>query len=340
MTELVRQIRAMLDKTGEYKGKKLLLGARVLPTLDECHSQGLDVPTWIGEGLIDYLCPQDAMYADFNAPYAEFAALARASNCLLYPAILPWSSFRSRRRLNQAPLTQENRRALAQTFYGSGADGISFYNHFEIMHAGGGAHAPFYPIALHDFYELRDPQRVHQGQRHYIFDPTWGGFTGFGEDRAITGFVKANKLVLSRATPNAQGEYFFHIYEALNLARATFLLFRAFNMAKGDGIAVTINGTPVPTDRIRTRDDEVRVDFRSTVDVNSLAAASQLPGGAERLAQNLQPRVEPPFTTCWFALTSPPAVYGKNRLGVRLLANDPAAREDIIIDEVEVWVRP
>jgi hypothetical protein len=237
-------------------------------------------------------------------------------------------------------MTQENRRALAQTFYGVGADGIAFYNHFEVMHAKGGAHAPFYPLALHDFHELRDPQRVRQGQRHYVFDPTWGGFTGFGEDRASTGFVKANKLVLSRATPKAQGEYIFRIYEDLGQAHGTSLLFRGFNMTKGDHIAVTINGTPITADSIRARDDEVRVDFRTPVDVNSFTAASRLPDSAERLVPNLQPRAEPPFTTYWFALPVPPAHYGENRLGVTLLASDPEAQEDIVIDEVELWVMP
>jgi hypothetical protein len=340
MTDLVWQIRTMLDKLGADKGKRLLLGARVFATLEECHSLGLDVPTWVGEGLIDYLSPQDVMYADFSVPYTQFTALARTSNCLLYPAILPWSSWRARYRLNQTPLTQENRRALAQTIYGAGADGISFYNHFEIMHARGGAHAPFYPMALHDFHELRDPQRVHQGQRHYIFDPTWGGFMGFGEDRPSTGFVKANKLVLLRTRPNAQGEYGFCIYEDLTDVRGASLLFRAFHMTPADRIAVTLNGTPIPANQIRARDDEVRIDFRTAVDRNSLAAASQLTGGAERLAQNLQPPIEPPFMTYWFALTSPPALYGENRLGVALLTSDPMAQEDIVIDEVEVWVSP
>ena len=340
MTDLVRRIRTVLDETARRKGKKLLLGARVFSTLDECHSLGLDVPTWVHEGLIDYVSPQDTMYADFNAPYAEFAELTRASNCLLYPAILPWSSVRARRRLNQMPMSQANRRALAQTFYSVGADGMSLYNHFEIMHASGGAHAPFYPMALHDFHELRDPARVRQGQRHYVFDPTWGGFTGFGEDRTSTGAVKANKIVLRRDVPAAQGEYVIRIYEDLSQARGTCLLFRGFHMTKGDQIAVQINGTPIPAEAIRVRDDEVRADFRAFIDRNSFTSASQIPGGLERHDRNLNPASEPPFCSCWFALKAPPAVFGENRLTVRLVASDPAAQEDIIIDEVEVWVSP
>ena len=314
MTELVQRIRGMLDEVGKQKGKKLLLGAHVFSTVAECQDLGLDVPTWIGAGLIDYICPADVMYADFNAPYQEFAALTRASNCMLYPSILPWSSWRSRKRLNQVPMTQDNRRALSQNFYGAGADGVSVYNHFEIMHASGGAHAPFYPMAMHDFHELRHPERILQGQRHYIFDPTWGEFTGFGPDRASTGAVKAQKIVLQRGVPHDQGEYIFRLNEDLSQAQTAMLLFRGYHMTKADQVAVQINGTAIPAKAIKSRCDEVRLDVRTPH--------------------------EPPFCTHWFTLTAPPAVFGENRLTVQLLNSDPAAQEDIVIDEVEVFVIP
>ncbi|MCZ6676774.1 MAG: family 10 glycosylhydrolase [Candidatus Poribacteria bacterium] len=340
MTELVRRIRTMLNEQAAVKGKKLLLGGRVNQTLDECHSQGLDVPTWISEGLIDYVCPQDTMYADFNAPYAEFAALTRASDCMLYPAILPWSSFRARWRLAQEPMTQANRRAMAQNLFGAGADGVSFYNHFEVMHGRGGAHTPFYPMALHDFHDLKTPARILQGRRHYIFDPTWGGHTGFGEDRTATGAIKANKVVLRRSVPNAHGEYVFRVYEDLSQARAVSLLFRGFHMTPADQIAVKINGTPISPDTIRCRDDEIRVDFRGIVDRDSFMSALQVGGSEENAWELLAPAPRRPFSTCWFALKAPPAVYGENRLTIQLIDSDGAAQEDIVIDEIEILVIP
>ena len=38
-----------------YGIRDLIVGARVYQTVEECHSQGLDVPAWISERLIDYV---------------------------------------------------------------------------------------------------------------------------------------------------------------------------------------------------------------------------------------------------------------------------------------------
>ena len=124
MTDLVRRLRGLLDESSQTRARgKMLLGARVFSSLDECLDKGLDVRTWIAEGLIDNLCPQNSMYSDFNAPYAEFGALTRSSHCMLYPGLHPWVSDR-RRRILQSTMTASNSRALAHTFYGAGADGI------------------------------------------------------------------------------------------------------------------------------------------------------------------------------------------------------------------------
>ena len=129
---------------------KMLLGARVFSSLDECLDMGLDVPTWIAEDLIDNLSPQNTMYSDFNAPYEEFAILARNSRCMLYPGLHPWVSDR-RRRILKSTMTPSNSRALAHTFYGAGADGISIYNHY----VGFLRFPPFYPQAPVSYTHLR-----------------------------------------------------------------------------------------------------------------------------------------------------------------------------------------
>ena len=42
---------------------------------------------------------------------------------------------------------------------------------------------------------------------------------------------------------------------------------------------------------------------------------------------------------CRFALSSPPAVFGDNYLGLRLVKSATDADDDIIVDEVEVVVK-
>ncbi|MBM3802404.1 MAG: hypothetical protein FJW26_08875 [Acidimicrobiia bacterium] len=341
MTELVERIHNALQRRSASRKKPLLLGARVYQTLEECHEMGLDVPAWISQKLIAYVAPGDVMYSDLNAPYDEFAKLCRASDCLLYPAILPWSSIRMRRRFAGMPISLDQQRALAQNFYGAGADGISSYNHFVPLQW-----APFYPMMLQDLRELRDSARVAQGRRHYVFEPIWGGSTGFGADRTSTGAVKADRIVLQRKGPGASGRYRFRICEDLAKARRASLLFRGFNLAIDDRLKVGLNGKEILPQAIkhfgnrgekyraeaefalRPFEEEGRLDMAAPVDPTSRASAGEPP----------VPEAPGPFSTCWFELTSPPAVYGDNYLEVTLASSAPQASQDIGIDEIEVFV--
>ena len=338
MTGMLQGIRAVLDEPSPHTGKPRVLGARVFSTPAECLHLGLDIEKWIREGTVDYISPQDPMYADFNLPFEEFAGLTRSSRCMLYPAILPWTSFAARKRLDQEPISPDTRRALARNMYGAGADGISLYNHFEYLHGGGGAHPPFYPFALFDACDLK-PERVLQGRRHYIFDATWGGYRGFGLDRTSSGAVKAQRVVLRRDAVPSAGTYRFAVREDPGQARAAMLLFRGARMTLRDRLKVALNGTPIPAADLRIRDDERRVDLRGRLDEERIAADMRA-GYSREVAEGFQPRPDPPFATCWFGLTAPPAVRGWNELRVELAGGDPEAAEAIVIEEVEVFVVP
>ena len=323
MTELVARVRALLQAQGARRNRELLLGVRVCATLEECHNQGLDVPTWIARNLLDYVAPADTMYAELNAPYEEFAALTRASDCLLYPGMLPWSSIRARRRLADRPISLEQQRALVQNFYGAGADGFSVYNHFVPLHW-----APFYPMMLEDLDEVREPERLDRGRRHYVFEPILAGSIGFGKDRAETGAIKADKIMLERQSQEASGHYRFRMCEDLSTVRRAALLFRAFHMTEADQIDVWLNDTPISSQALRRRSDEARPDAMAPVDIDTKTS----------LGLPLVPDPEGPCTTYYFELQSPPAVYGDNYLQVKLQTSDPDAAEDIVIDEIEVMV--
>ncbi len=341
MTSMVGQIRAVLNQPSPRTGKPRIFGAHVFSSLEECRDMGLDVEKWIGEATVDYLAPADIMHADFSVAYEEFTALTRSTDCMLYPSIFPWTSVGARRRLKQEPISSDNRRALAQNIYGAGADGISLYNHFEYMHGGldwGNAHPPFYPFALFDACELR-PERVLSGRRHYIFDATWGGSMGFGPDRTSTGAVKAQRVILERTSLPSSGSYRFVVREHLNEAKAAMLLFRGFHMTLNDQLRVAVNGTPVDPADLRIRDNEVRVDFRQPLDEEQVERQMQ-EGHSREQAESYQPAPDPPFVTAWFALGAPPAVYGWNELELELVAADPDADGEIIIEEVEVFVIP
>ncbi len=303
MTDLVRRLRAMLDEHSQGRGRRIQLGARVHARLEECLCLGLDVATWIAEGLIDFLSPMDPMFSCFNAPYAEFAALARQSECMLYPGMAPWSSQGARKRVHftaerhvpgSASMTRSNDRALAHTFYGAGADGISIYNHF----VGHLWPPPFYPQALQGFRELRDPQRVARGDRHYVFDPTRDDGNHFSQDQ--------QRAVLDRSAVKPSGVFRFRLYEQRDLIHQASLMVRG-SLTRYDEVEIQLNGVPLATGPLGKHDDRYLRPF-----------------------PNLR----------WYPVPAAATNWGENQLNITLAAADPEATGEIVIDEVEIWVEP
>jgi hypothetical protein len=332
MTDLVQKARASLGQGGRER----VLGARVYATIAECRSQGLATDRWIRDGLLDYVSPQDTMYADHNLHYAEWSALTRQSSCMLYPALLPWISYRSRYRLGRIPMGHAECRALAHTVYGAGADGLSIYNHFVPAVW----QPPFYPQAMQVFHQLRDPDRVARGERHYVFDPTWDGFTGFGADGVCTtGAHKAQQARLDRDETGTVAGFHFQLFEDLGKARSATLTFRGFGMTELDELDVRLNGHAIADQaigRTASSDRETTVDSTRERDGTSIPCTAQ--GGRIEFRRNADPA---PFSTRWLALSGAHTVLGDNVLSFALTKGDPGARSTIVvIDEVEVFVEP
>jgi len=306
MTDLLCRIREMLDRRGREKGKALTLGVMVPQTLEECHSLGYDVPAWIREGVIDYVCPCDFHYPDFNAPYEVFSALTRGTRCFLYPTLAPMLC----RSDEVTLLDADNYRALAQNFYGAGADGITVFNYqYHWARKGGAARYPGpvegYPLALSYLRELRDPKAMSARTRHYRFHPLWGGM-------APTGAEKDDKIVLPRKV-GSRGQYRLRLCERLTENMRAVLYFSAQGLLPQDQIGVRFDGSEV---------GDLRRVFH--------------PEG--RRAQFGRPL--PPFSSVWFDLRGRPRDGRDHYLEVRLVRPASNAAEDVVIDEIEVVVMP
>jgi hypothetical protein len=340
MTGLLRGIRASLDERGRAAGRKLRLGARVFATFEECAGMGLDVPAWITEGILDFVCPMDVLYNDFNIPYPEWAALTRASGCMLYPGIHPWNSYRKRYQKKRKTISWATHRALAHTMYAAGADGVSSFNHF-VSSAWG---APFYPHGLHVFNQLGDPARVARGERHYIYDSPWSDCTIFGEPggKCGTGAVKHAKIELGRGETAPSGELPFQLYEDLDRAYEATLLFRGFGLSSEDTLEVRVNGKVIPDEKIRrtASSDTPGLTMNSQRIRDGRGYPCMLEGAL------MDARVTPdkpgrPFATRWFQVRPGMVTAGVNTLSITLRESDPEAKgEEVVIDEIEVFVEP
>ena len=328
MTEFVGRVRALLDQQGNIKKRKLILGVRVPQTLDECHNLGYDIPTWIRSELIDYVAPCDFHCSDFNAPYEEFAALTRGSQCRLYPTVHPPMLARIDKLMRP-----ENYRALAHTMYAAGADGISVFNYMYHWARRGGipryaGPETGYPLALSYLRDLGDPRKLAERSRHYAFYPLWSASPYDGTSR--TGATKNDRLVLRRDEIGQRGEYQFRLYEDGRNVRAT-LFFRAIGLTEKDEVEVDLNGHKMPADRIvRAWNPYGRWDE---------GKEWEDPRGFSKRRWRFE-RPLPAFSSFWFDLKDLPLVMGINKLGLRLIRADSGTTDDIIVDEVEVTVIP
>ena len=306
MTDFLRRIREMLDRRGAQQRKDLTLGVMIPQRLEECHNLGFDIPTWIQEGLIDYICPCDFHFADFNAPYEEFSQLTRGSDCLLYPTLSPMLC----RGDDTTLLTSENYRALAQNFYGAGADGVSVFNYqYHWARKGGTARYPGpvegYPLSLSYLRDLRDSKTVASRTRHYRFHPLWGGTSPIGS-------VKDDKTTLTREV-GSSGEYRCRLCEGGTQGTQAVLCFSAQGLLPEDEIAVELNGVEIQ--------DSQRVFHPD--------------GRLETFGRPL-----PPFSSVWFNLNQQLLNNGDNYLKVELTHIADDTNSEIVIDEVEVVVMP
>ena len=330
MSEFMRRLRAMLDRTGEKKGRRLLMGVRVPTTVEECRHFGFDVPTWVGEGLVDYVAPTDYHYTNFNMKVEQFASIVRAADsCYLYPAIqadVPG---------NCTIMTLDNYRAAVRNFHEAGADGVSTHNYDvymwgQLRSKSYPGPADMYPKALGYFNTLKNPDAVAAGDRHYLFLPLWAhelhpkGYRGIG--------IPHHRATVSESSPSAVFPFRIceHLPERTDLSvdergvyagsfnRAgkppgAWLIFRAVGKSPEDEIAVTLNGREIPADTIR-----------------SIWHPQGRPAW--------EGRPLPPHTELRVNLTSPPGVYGDNTLGIGLVGKNRAEPREITVDEVEVVV--
>ncbi len=338
MTELFRRIRDMLNDEGRRKGKNLLLGVRVPETVEECHDCGLDIPTWITTGILDYVSPANTMYANHNAQWEEFSNLTEGTSCLLLPGIMPFCSASDARsdtvpwalqpntgksgtsahmafqsRVYLRPMAANNYRALANNMYGAGADGISSFNYQEQYT---GNLMSDFPGSLALLGELKNPKSVKERHRTYLFRSMMGGVDYHGAmGMASTGAIKDDKIVISRNELGIRKEYRLRLCEQWDEIGYAYAAVRTQHLTPSETLSFDLNGAAVPTDNVRRMWHEA--------------------GRSTNIGRPL-----PAYSTVIFDLHPDDMIDGDNTLGVTLTQAESGEAEDILIDEIDVTVMP
>lgn len=122
MTGLVREVRARLLAASEKRGRPLLLSVRVPGTLQLAQAIGLEVDTWLKQGLVDLLVISGG-YMPLTLPAAELCRLARRHEVPAYVCI-------SASGLKQTHSEPDAWYAAAANAFAAGADGVMTFNHF------------------------------------------------------------------------------------------------------------------------------------------------------------------------------------------------------------------
>jgi hypothetical protein len=133
MTELVRNVRAMLDHAGAMRGVRYAFFVRVPPAIENCTWSGMEVQKWGREGLVDVISPGLMMNAEFDARVEGFQRALEGTGVLIYPAVLPrvgyrWERLEAGGWESTRDLTLGQLRAIAVNARVKGADGLYLFN--------------------------------------------------------------------------------------------------------------------------------------------------------------------------------------------------------------------
>jgi len=246
MTQYVRDVRQVLDTAAGNERRNLILGAILPWDLDFCHEEGLDIHSWIQEGLLSHVSPAEWYYSDWNIPVTSWEGMTEGTVCKLVPLMLgnvsPYQEWENGNR----PLLEDNAlldgpkiRSIAESFYSQGADGIGFYNFYV------GTFGSYYP----SLRTWADPAGIPSMSRQYFFCrrlkyvPT--------EDYSFCTGEAFDRLLLNVAGDEV--EYPFYFGAELTTSTAAFR-FKLKNITEEDEVTVALNGSIVVPDRVVRRE--------------------------------------------------------------------------------------
>jgi hypothetical protein len=120
LTDLLRDVRQLLQARGQERGRPFHLAVRVDENLEACRLDGFDVPAWISEHLMDMVILGSGAIDIEIEPVKE---LAHGAGIQVYPCLYGWPS-------RYTPIPSELARGLALNYWHQGADGIYLFNWF------------------------------------------------------------------------------------------------------------------------------------------------------------------------------------------------------------------
>ena len=173
LSALVAEIRELLTRIGEKRGRPITFFVRVPGTPKACHDWQLDVERWIRDGLVDALSPSVMYDTTTELPFDEFVKMAESVPCRIYAC--PTEGVGPG--LYRSPPV-EALRAVAAVAWQQEVDGIYLFNfHTALMRDEA--------RDLQVLGELGDPALMHRRNKLYVVAGNAMAYQGhsFGLDR-------------------------------------------------------------------------------------------------------------------------------------------------------------
>ena len=154
MTDFVRRVAEMVHNRSGDPG---LVGARVYPTEELNLKVGLDVHTWLSEGLVDFVVPMlyVSNYLDANMPIDWVVQAAHENEISVYAMLQPYYYRIGTETVYASPAMM---RAAAANFWELDVDGL--YTRFMPW--------PLGDVERSTLTELGEPELVKEADKHYF----------------------------------------------------------------------------------------------------------------------------------------------------------------------------
>lgn len=300
MTQLVRDIRQLIDRYGRARGRPYLLSARFPETPAQALSIGLDVEAWLREDLLDFF--EFGEENQMTGPHAEFIELGHRFGVQVYPCLGRWTH-------------KETMRATASNFFAAGADGVFMFNYSP----DGSSHAscPWWS-------DLR-PDEPFQMARIKDFAHELGSVTSLrGLDKLFE--VDYGQISSAYTMPSARHQVPVRLSEWAPL-----------RLVVGDDIEAASQAGELEKMRLQVRVGGIDTTERVTIWVHGVPIDA--PQGIPSPAGQITGSVRLAQDGCWFdvPVTAPPLRNGTNEIVVMPGANSggPALAT---VDHLQLWV--
>jgi len=259
MTELIRRVRAILDRTGQERGRRLYLHVRVIPRIQTCYDRGLDVATWVQEGLVDAITP-GCGYMTLSLDLQPWLELVKGRNCWVYPSVNHWR-------------TTEETRAWAALMYQRGAHGLNLFNYGHLLHGHDANTAPLsgrtgsvwfsevHPEYYRVLHEIDDPRSLARKNKRYVLESVPHGDVIGEAGKNHRDYRAIGDIALPLPLRIGKNRLEFGCGDDLAQARAhgttpeVTLRLRLVHLTAADSYDVSLNGSLLPAESRQAGDD-------------------------------------------------------------------------------------